>query len=193
LASREQNFDRVLKGFTESDSSSQSRAKGDGEFLEFDVEACGGFQSKRRVSMEQVPDLNEKFACDGCKGDIAIASAALALAGVESDVGEEFLGTVEARDVASKGEQGKCADDAHAEDFHATHHLGIAFHLGGNQAIEPFAAFLGLRDIGKILIEPLDIWPPLRVASTHRFHRGHWINHFDLPSAGCCMTSYRYE
>jgi hypothetical protein len=43
------------------------------------------------------------------------------------------------------------------------------------------------------LIEPLDLRPPVRVASTHGFHRGHWINHFDLPSAGCCMTSYRHR
>ena len=143
LAAREQGFDRVLQGFAESDSGSQSRAKGDGEFLEFDAEACVGFQSERRVSVEQVPDLNEKFAGDGCDGNIAIAFAgkkfptplaqrgiasaahdgvsaldeevadvassassdpqadvfafaALALPGVESDVGDEFLGTVEA-------------------------------------------------------------------------------------------------
>ena len=189
LAAREQGFDRVLQGFAESDSGSQSRAKGDGEFLEFDAETCVGFQSERRVSVEQVPNLNEKFAGDGCNGDIAIAFAgekfptpltergiasaaqygvsaldeevadvaaaassdpqadvfafaALALAGVESDVGDEFLGTVEAPDVANDGQQGKRADDVHAEDFHATHHLGIDGHLGGNEAIKPFAAFL---------------------------------------------------
>ena len=150
--------------------------------------------------MEQVPDLNEKFAGDGCDGDIAIAFAgkkfptplaqrgiasaahdgvsaldeemadvassassdsqadvfafaALALAGVESDVGDEFLGTVEAPYVANDGQQGKRADDAHAEDFHAAHHRGIDGYLGGNEAIEPFAAFLGLRDIGEMLGE----------------------------------------
>jgi hypothetical protein len=200
LAAREQSFDRVLQGFPESDSGSQSRAKGDGKFLEFDAEACVGFQSEWRVSLEQVPDLNEKFASDGCDGDIAIAFAgekfpaplterriaaaaqdgvgsldeevadvaasvssdaqpdifafaALALAGVQADVGDEFLGTVEAPDIANDGQQGKRADDAYAEDFHAAHHLGIGGHLGGNQAIKPFAALFGLRDVGEMLGE----------------------------------------
>jgi hypothetical protein len=39
------------------------------------------------------------------------------------------------------------------------------------------------------IIEPLDLRPRVRVAGTHGFHRGHWINLFGLPSAGCCMTS----
>ncbi len=39
----------------------------------------------------------------------------------------------------------------------------------------------------------LDLRPLVRVASTHGFHRGHWINHFSLPSAGCCMTSCHHE
>jgi hypothetical protein len=38
--------------FAESDSGSQSGAKGNGEFLEFDAEACVGFQSGRRVSVD---------------------------------------------------------------------------------------------------------------------------------------------
>ena len=150
--------------------------------------------------MEQVPDLNEKFAGDGCDGNIAIAFAgekfptplaergiapaahdgvsaldeevadvaaaassdpqadvfafaALALPGVEADVGDEFLGAVEAPDVANDGQQGKRAHDADAEDFHAAHHRGIVGYLGGNEAIEPFAAFLGLRDVGEVLGE----------------------------------------
>jgi hypothetical protein len=81
------------------------------------------------------------------------AFAALALAEVESDVGDEFLGTVEAPYVANDGQQGKRADDAHAEDFHAAHHRGIDGYLGDNEAIKPFAAFLGLRDIGEMLGE----------------------------------------
>jgi len=52
LAARDQGFNRVLQGFAESDSGSQSGAKGNGEFLEFDAEACVGFQSERRVSVE---------------------------------------------------------------------------------------------------------------------------------------------
>jgi len=200
LAAREQGFDGFLQGFAESDSGSQSGAKGDGEFLEFDAEACVGFQTEQRVSVEQVPDLHEKFARDSCDCDIAIAFAgkkfppplgqrviasaahdglsaldeemadvsasassdpqadvfafaALTLAGVESDIGHEFLGTVEAPDVANDGQQGKRAHNAHAEDFHATHHLGIGGYLGCNEAIEPFAAFLGLRDVGEMLGE----------------------------------------
>ena len=66
LATREQ-------GFAESDSGSQSGAKGNGEFLEFDAEACVGFQSEQWVSVEQEPDLHEKFAGNGCDSDIAIA------------------------------------------------------------------------------------------------------------------------
>ncbi|MEI8293700.1 MAG: hypothetical protein WCG66_06865 [bacterium] len=75
MAAQEQGFERFLQGFTESDSVSQSRAKGNGKFLEFDMEACIGFQSERRVALEGVPDLNEKFAGDSCNGDIAIAFA----------------------------------------------------------------------------------------------------------------------
>ena len=221
MAAREQGFDCVLQGFAESDSGSQSGAKGNSEFLEFDAEACVGFQGERRVSVEQVPDLNEKFAGDGCDGNIAIAFAgekfptplaergiasaahdgvgsldeevadvaasastdpqadvfafaALALAGVEADVGDEFFGTVEAPYVANDGHQGKRTDDAHAEDFHATHHLGIGGHLGGNQAIEPFAAFLGLRDIGEMLGE--DVFFATRTSLPARESTGRWFS-----------------
>ena len=34
---------------------------------------------------------------------------------------------------------------------------------------------------------------PSVLQSTHGFQQGHWLNRFGLPSAGCCMTSYRHR
>ena len=108
MAAQEQGFDRVLQGFAESDSGSHSGAKGNGEFLEFDAEACVGFQRERRVSMEQVPDLNEKFAGDGCDGNIAIAFA-----------GEKFPTPLAERGIAPAAHDGVSALDEEVADVAA--------------------------------------------------------------------------
>ena len=102
---------------------------------------------------KQMPDVTTSASSDS-QADI-LAFAALALTGIEPDVGHELLGTVEAPDVADDSQQRKGAHDAHAEHLHAAHHLGIVGHLCGDQAVKPLASLFGLSDIGKVLVEDL--------------------------------------
>ena len=100
---------------------------------------------------EKVADVAAAAASDS-EADVFLF-AALALAGVEADVGDEFFGAVEASDVANDGHQCKGADDADAEDFHAAHHGGVGAHFDGDEAVEAFAAFFGFGDVVEVLGE----------------------------------------
>ena len=70
LAPGEKVFDCVFQGGAESDFGAQGGAEGDGEFLEFETEAGVGFEGEGRVAVEEVPDLDEEFACDPGDGDV---------------------------------------------------------------------------------------------------------------------------
>ncbi len=67
------------------------------------------------------------------------AASALALAGVEADVGDELGGSLEAPDVADDGKKGEGVDQADAEEFHATEHEGFGADLLADKAQESFA------------------------------------------------------
>ncbi len=79
--------------------------------------------------------------------------AALALAGVEPDVGDEALGAVEAPDVADDGQEGEGVDDSDAEHFHAAHHGGVVAHCLADELVEAFAACAGLLDGTEVFVE----------------------------------------
>ena len=67
------------------------------------------------------------------------AASALALTGVEADVGDELGGSFKAPDVADDGKKGEGVDQADAEEFHATEHEGFGADLLADEAQEGFA------------------------------------------------------
>ena len=82
---------------------------------------------------------------------MVLARPALALAGVESDVGHEFFGPLEAAHVANNGQQREGIDEAHAEHLQAAQHHGLRAHLGSDEPVEALAALFAGIQIAEVL------------------------------------------
>ena len=80
-----------------------------------------------------------------------LARPALALAGVESDVGHEFFGPLEAAHVANNGQEREGVDEAHAEHLHGAQHHGLRAHLGSDEPVEALAALFAGIQIAEVL------------------------------------------
>jgi len=69
-----------------------------------------------------------------------LARSALALAGIEPDVGHEFFRPLEAAHVANNGQQREGIDQAHPEYVQAAQHHGLPTHFGSDEPVEALAA-----------------------------------------------------
>ena len=80
-----------------------------------------------------------------------LARPALALAGVESDVGHEFFGPLEAAHVANNSQEREGVDEAYAEHLHGAQHHGLRAHPGSDEPVEALAALFADIEIAEVL------------------------------------------
>ena len=80
-----------------------------------------------------------------------LARSALALAGIEPDVGHEFFGPLEAAHVANNGQQREGIDQAHPEYVQAAQHHGLPTHFGSDEPVEALAALFRGIQIAEVL------------------------------------------
>ena len=112
-----------------------------------------------------------------------LARPALALAGVEPNVGDEFFGPLEAAHIANNGQEREGVDEAHAEHLHGAQHQGLRAHLGSNEPVEALAALFAGIEIAEVLGKDLALQGgPVPVVFEVRFCRV--LSNSRLPLAG---------
>ena len=110
------------------------------------AQGCGAAHAQNGVSalneeMAEVPPASFAHA----EFDV-FAAPALALAGIEPDVGHEFFGPLETAHVANNGQECEGVDEAYAEHLHRAQHQGLSAHLGSDEPVEALAAlFAGIQ------------------------------------------------
>jgi hypothetical protein len=110
------------------------------------AQGCGAAHAQNGLSAldEEMADVSTaSFA--HAEFDV-LARSALALAGIEPDVGHEFFGPFEAAHVANNGQECEGVDKAHAEYIQAAQHHGLRTHFGSDESVEALAAlFTGIQ------------------------------------------------
>ena len=86
-----------------------------------------------------------------------LTHSALALAGVEPDVGHEFFGPFEAAHVANNGQEREGVDQAHAQHVEAAQHHGLRTHFESDEPVEALAALFRGIQIAEVLGKDLPL------------------------------------